>query len=115
MKKRLTASQFQEIIKSLDIGGQTVDIARGVLVDGRPQSVFVTSLGLTRGAVSQAVNRVWSAYLEKNLPPGYERVSAILPSHQAYIVKKWAKDAMKKQQEESNEDIGSGATKRGGR
>ena len=36
--------------------------------------------------------------LEKNLPKGYVRVSAVLPEHQAYIVKKWAEDALKKRE-----------------
>lgn len=49
MKKRLTEAQFQTAIKGLEIGQQTIDIARGVLVDGRPQAEFVTSLGLTKG------------------------------------------------------------------
>ena len=38
MKKRLTEAQFQTAIKGLEIGQQTIDIARGVLVDGRPQA-----------------------------------------------------------------------------
>jgi hypothetical protein len=83
--------QFEEAIKGLDVGTQTLDIARGVLVDGRPQSEFVTALSLSRGAISQAVNRVWAAHEAKNLPQGYERVCAVLPEHQAFIVKKWDK------------------------
>ena len=97
MKKRLTEAQFQAAIKGLEIGQQTIDIARGVLVDGRPQAEFVTSLGLSKGAVSQAVSRVWAA-TKGNLPEGFERVAAVLPEHQAYIVKKWAEDAKKKQE-----------------
>jgi transcriptional regulator with XRE-family HTH domain len=31
-----------------------------------------------------------------SLPPGYERVAAVLPEHQAFIVKKWAEAAQKK-------------------
>lgn len=92
-KQRLTEAQFQESIKDLDVGPQTIEIARGVLVQGLQQSEFVKSLGLTRGAVSQAVQRVWAAYEVKNLPKGYERVSAVLPEHQAFIVKKWAQEA----------------------
>ena len=89
-EKRLTEGQFQVAIKDLEIRQQTIDIARGVLVDGTPQSEFVASLKLSRGAVSQAVNRVWAAHKEKSLPQGYEHVSAVLPAHQAFIVKKWA-------------------------
>ncbi|MCK0505345.1 transcriptional regulator [Aromatoleum anaerobium] len=31
-----------------------------------------------------------------SLPPGYERVAAVLPEHQAFIVKKWAEATQKK-------------------
>jgi len=89
MKKRLTEAQFHQSIKGLDAGVKTLEIARGVLVDGKPQTDFVQSMRLTKGAISQAVNRVWTAYEEKNLPSGYERVSAVLSKHKAFIVKKW--------------------------
>lgn len=32
----------------------------------------------------------------QSLPPGFERVAAVLPSHQAFIVKKWGEAARKK-------------------
>ena len=96
MKKRLTETQFQATIKRLEIGQQTLDIARGVLVEGRPQVAFVKALSLSKGAVSQAVNRVWSVYAISNIPEGYERVSVVLPEHKAYIIKKWGEDAWKK-------------------
>lgn len=60
MKKRLTEVQFNKIIGELKIGQQTIDIARGVLVDGKSQSQFAAELGISKGAVSQAVNRVFS-------------------------------------------------------
>jgi hypothetical protein len=97
MKKELSEAQFQACIKSLEVGQQTIKIARGVLVQGQPQASFVASLGLSRGAVSQAVNRVWTAFAATNLPQGYERVSAVLPERQAYIVKKWAEEAKKRE------------------
>lgn len=96
MKKRLTEAQFQAAIKGLEIGQQTVDIARGVLVEGKAQADFVTALGLSKGAVSQAVSRVWAAS-QAGLPEGFERVTAVLPEHQAFIVKKWAADAKRKE------------------
>lgn len=96
MKKQLTEAQFQDAVKGLEVGHQTLLIARGVLVEGKPQRDFVKALSLSPGAVSQAVNRIWSAYETKNLPQGYERVSAVLPEHQAFIVKKWAECATKK-------------------
>lgn len=93
MKKRLTEAQFEACVKDLDVGQQTIEIARGVLVLGQPQAAFIASLGLSKGAVSQAVNRIWTAFVTKNIPSGYERVSAVLPEHRAYIVRKWAEDA----------------------
>ena len=61
MKKRLTEVQFKKIIGELKIGRRTIDIARGVLVEGKPQAEFAAELGISKGAVSQAVNRVFSA------------------------------------------------------
>ena len=92
MRKRLSEAQFQQCIQGLEVGLQTLEIAHGVLVGGQTQSSFVQALGLSKGAVSQAVQRVWRAHL----PPGFERVSAVLPQHQAFIVKKWAQDAQAK-------------------
>lgn len=95
MKRQLTEEQYQETIKGLDIGSQTREISHGVLVAGLKQSHFVKTLNLTRGAVSQAVTRVWAARAAR-VPQGFERVSVVLPERQAYIVKEWAKDAEKK-------------------
>jgi hypothetical protein len=97
MKKQLTEAQFLVCIQGLEVGQQTIEIARGVLVLGQPQSAFVKALGVTKGAVSQAVNRVWSAHEARaSIPQGFERVQAVLPDHQAFIVKKWAEEAAKK-------------------
>jgi hypothetical protein len=100
MKKRLTEAQFQAAIKGLEIGQQTVDIARGVLIEGKAQADFVRALGISKGAVSQAVGRVW-AVSQAGLPEGFERVTAVLPEHQAFIVKKWAADAKRKESDKS--------------
>lgn len=99
MTKRLTEAQFQAAIKALDVGQQTIDIARGVLVEGRPQAGFVATLGVTKGAVSQAVRRVWLA-AKQDLPQGMARVTAVLPEHQAYIVKRWEAEAEAKRKQE---------------
>jgi hypothetical protein len=94
-KKRLTAIEFQRALSGLNVGAQTIEIARGVLVDGKPQVEFVQALGLSKGAVSQAVNRVWGA-AKPELPAGCERVNVVLPEHQAYIVRQWEKDRTKR-------------------
>jgi hypothetical protein len=96
MKKCLSEEQFQEAIKDLKVGQQTIDIAHGVLVEGEPQATFVSALGLSKGAVSQAVNRVWTAHEALDVPKGYERLTVMLPEHQAFIVKKWAENTSRK-------------------
>jgi len=97
MKKQLSEAQFQECIQGLEVGVQTLEIAHGVLVKGKRQIVFMKELGLSRGAISQAVNRVWSAHKSRSLPKGYKMVSVVLPEYQVYIVEKWAQIAAKKQ------------------
>lgn len=91
MKKSLTTQQFNAAVRLLDVTAQTLEIARGVLVDGVPQSAFVTKFGITKGAVSQAVNRVWEAYI----PEGHERITVILPKDKAKLVKTWAAEVKK--------------------
>lgn len=39
----------------------------------------------------------------RGLTEGYERVSVILPSHQAYIARQWAKQAKEQQTKKSSE------------
>ncbi|MFP7891206.1 MULTISPECIES: TrfB-related DNA-binding protein [Pseudomonas] len=86
MKKRLTEAELLAALEGLDVGAQTEEIARGVLVHGRPQAEFVEAFGLSRGAVSQAVNRVWEA----RVPTGCARLTVLLPQHQASLVEQWA-------------------------
>lgn len=93
MKKQLTLEQFQAATKALEMSEKTKEIAKAVLVDGQAQTVVAANHGLTKGAISQTVSRVWAEHEKVSLPGGFERVVAVLPEHQAFIVKKWAKDA----------------------
>ena len=49
------------------------------------------------GTPTIAARTMWTVFAATNLPQGYERVSAVLPERQAYIVKKWAEDAKKRE------------------
>jgi len=101
MAKRMSKDEFREAIKGLDIGPQNLDIAEGVLVLGEQQTVYMEKYGLSRGAVSQTVNRVRKAHQELLINrSGMERVTVVLPEHQAFIVKKWAEDALKRKRNE---------------
>lgn len=95
-KKRLTEAEFLEAVEGLEVGQQTLTIAHGVLVQGRRQSDFAQNLGLSKGAISQAVGRVWSAHQAKHMPEGYQRVCAVLPEYRAFIVRKWNEESKRR-------------------
>lgn len=86
-KKRMTESEFNRVVKSMNLSQQTLDIARGVLVEGRRQVEFARALGINPGTVSQAVKTVWGA------SGGLVWVSAMLPERQANVVKQWEAQA----------------------
>lgn len=99
MKRTLTAAQFEQVIKNLNITEQSKRIAFGVLVQGRPQTDFVQELNLTPGAISAVVGKVWKRFeASQAIPEGFRRVTAILPEHQAFVVMKWSQAALKRMQ-----------------
>lgn len=107
MKKRLTEEQFRIAIQKLQPSRQTVDIAHGILVEGRRHGEYVKLYGITKSAVSQTALRVWNAV--DPMPAGFERVTAILPAHQAFVVRKWAlKAEAKLKRENHHENAGNG-------
>ena len=90
----MTRDQFIQATRSLTMGESTLEIAEGVLVDGKSQSDFARVKQITRGAVSQIVSRVWKIHLKEiNIPDKFVEVTAVLPEHQAFIVKQWEKAA----------------------
>ena len=92
--KRMTKDQFIQATRSLTMGESTLEIAEGVLVDGKSQSDFARAMQITRGAVSQIVSRVWKIHLKAlNIPDKFVEVTAVLPEHLAFIVKQWEKAA----------------------
>lgn len=92
--KRMTRSQFIQAISRLNMGESTLEIAKGVLVDGISQADYARARNITPGAVSQIVNRVWKVHLKTiNIPDKFVEVTAVLPEHQAFIVKQWEKEA----------------------
>jgi transcriptional regulator with XRE-family HTH domain len=44
----------------------------------------------------EALDELAGGKAKSSLPPGYERVSVILPEHKAFIVKRWGEDTRKK-------------------
>jgi transcriptional regulator with XRE-family HTH domain len=61
---------------------------------GKPLPMLLESTDLDR----ESLDALAGGKAQLSLPPGYERVAAILPEHQAFIVKKWDEAARKKLQ-----------------
>jgi hypothetical protein len=94
--KRLTKAQFMRAASTLSMGKNSLEIAEGVLVDGKSQVGYAKAKQITPGAVSQIVNRVWKTHLRAiNIPDKFVEVTAVLPEHQAFIVKQWEKEAQR--------------------
>jgi hypothetical protein len=97
LMKRMTRDQFNQATSSLIMGESTLEIAEGVLVDGKSQSDYARTKQITRGAVSQIVSRVWKTHLKAiNIPDNFVEVTAVLPEYQAFIVKQWEKEALRR-------------------
>ena len=94
MDKRLSASAFERAAGRLNIAVRPLDMARAVLVDGEAQSAVAKREGVSRNAVCLAVNRIWNAQSE--VPEGFERVTAILPKHHAFLVRQWQREAVER-------------------
>lgn len=94
--KQMTRAQFIQATSKLKMGESALDIAKGVLVDGKSQADYARAKKITPGAVSQIVNRVWKIHLKTiNIPDKFVEVTAVLPEHQAFIVKQWEKEAQR--------------------
>jgi hypothetical protein len=94
LMKRMTREQFIQATRRLTMGESTLEIAEGVLVNGRAQADYARAKQITAGAVSQIVSRVWKMHLKaNNIPDKFVEVTAVLPEHLAFIVKQWEKEA----------------------
>ncbi len=91
MGKHMTPEVFAEAVEGLNISERPIAMARAVLVDGKRQIEVAREQGVSRAAVSLAVNRIVEAHSE--VPEGFERVTAILPRHKAAIVRQWRDSA----------------------
>nr|AAX19279.1 KorA-like protein [Sinorhizobium meliloti] len=90
----MTKRDFEAAVKRLQISERGIDMARRVLVGGEAQSLVATDYGVTLGAVTHQVSRVWRTYVDAlEVPPDHERVSAVLPKDKAEIVRTWERDS----------------------
>lgn len=92
-KRRMTAAEFEAVRPLLNISDDRIKAARLALVDGQTLQGVGNLFGWSRQAVGDAVNVVWKtleSYHESQraaanacglLPPGWEQVTLIAPSH----------------------------------
>lgn len=92
-KRRVTAAEFEALRPLLNISADRIEAARLALVDGKTLQAVGDHFGWSRQAVGDAVSVVWKtleSYHESQraaanagtlLPPGWEQVTLIAPSH----------------------------------
>jgi len=92
-KRRMTAAEFEAVRPLLKISDDRIKAARLALVDGQTLQAIGDQFGWSRQAVGDAVSIVWKtleSYHESQraaanagalLPPGWEQVTLIAPSH----------------------------------
>ncbi|MGN9500126.1 TrfB-related DNA-binding protein [Pseudomonas syringae pv. aptata] len=101
LKAPMTATEFEAIQPRLGrLSGDTVKIARRVLVDGKSQAEISEETGLTRQRVSKMVQRVVAAANE--FPPDWERVDEWMPPELATKVRTLAAEARSNAQEKAH-------------
>jgi len=93
LKRRMTATEFEAVRPLLNISDDRIEAARLALVEGRTLQAVGDQFGWSRQAVGDAVSVVWKKledYRESQrvaanagtlLPPGWEQVTLIAPSH----------------------------------
>lgn len=93
-RRTMEAGVFDETIQRLNISERATQMGRLVLVDQKTQSEVAKEYGVTIGAVSHQVTRIWRTYVDSlELPAGHERITAVLPAEKAEIVRTWERDS----------------------
>lgn len=92
-KRRMTAAEFEAVRPLLKISDDRIEAARAALVEGQTLQAVGDRFGWSRQAVGDAVSTVWRTlenYHESQraaanagalLPPGWEQVTLIAPTH----------------------------------
>lgn len=92
-KRRMSAAEFEAVCPLLKISDDRIKAARAALVDGQTLQAVGNQFGWSRQAVGDSVNAVWrtlESYHESQraaanagtlLPPGWEQVILIAPTH----------------------------------
>ena len=94
IKKRLTASEFEEIrlhLENRNFDEKNIRAIKRVLVDNVLQKEIVAELNLTKEAVSSLISRAWKIHMEYGQRPlGWRKVEVVLPPEYADVVEELA-------------------------
>lgn len=93
-RKQLTKQAFAAAAKRTTIGPKGLEIAQAVLVERQKQRDVAETHNLTPQAVNRYVSAVWQAHLDgaaDDLPPGFQRITVVLPDDKAAIALEWEK------------------------
>lgn len=90
--KRLSLEEFEEAAATLSMNARTRAIAKRVLVHGHSQADLAQHYGVTAGAISQSVGRVWKAH-QAIMPRGFERLEVLLLTARVPLVRQWDSEA----------------------
>lgn len=89
----MTKRDFEAAVKRMSMSERGMEMARRVLVGGEQQQRVAADFEVTDGAVSQHVSKVWRTFVNmQEIPAGFERITAVLPSDKAEIVRTWERD-----------------------
>lgn len=97
--KRLTPQEFEALSPYLDrLGANNVVGARAIMVDGRKQAEVAREMGVSKGAISAVVCRIWESHLEHgSRPKGWVSLNVTLPPDLADVVVDMARKAREKE------------------
>ncbi|MCG7556054.1 MULTISPECIES: TrfB-related DNA-binding protein [Pseudoalteromonas] len=110
-KLKISEADFLNYRSKSSLSEKTLDIAYSGLVLGVANKDIAEKFEVTKGAVTQAIARVKKDMGLTLIPSGFERVTAILPEHQAYQVRLWEEKASNKIKEIQSENNSSSTTK----
>jgi hypothetical protein len=83
---QISAETFRAATGKANFTDKTLEIAYGVLVEGKRQVDFVHKFGMSKGAVSHCVKAVLARLM------GYEFVQVYLPRVRANTAKTWGRE-----------------------
>lgn len=92
-RRSLSKRAFDQAVKRTTLSERAVQMAHAVLVGGATYAKAGEDFGVTGPAVAHHVRAVWKAHTEASeLPPGFRRITVVLPEDKAAVALSWERD-----------------------